>query len=177
MEQCAICLQEIKNDIGAFVPCGHCIHVNCYKEYLTNHRRKSGITGTIRHGSNYYYGDRIIDTSLPRCPLCLSNSTYFQRLYLSISNDDHGHDDTIPLTVPSSASSTVIDNSVHHHSLFETNRNWIEDQSWTNRHYPSLDHLHYVAKVQHQTMLIQHQVNIVQSQIADLNATNDRMSR
>jgi len=83
-EQCGICLQDLSHDIGAFVPCGHCIHVNCFKEYLADHRktsRKKLKRSSISHSDT----STTINSPLPRCPICLSGAVHFQRIFLTSS--------------------------------------------------------------------------------------------
>ena len=54
------------HSIGSTVPCGHCLHVHCWDEWMA---------ASMRHGSSY---------GRTKCPLCNSTTTGFVRLFLTI---------------------------------------------------------------------------------------------
>jgi hypothetical protein len=186
-EQCAICLQDLNNDIGTFVPCGHCIHVSCYKEYEANHQEKrltSGRSGQF--GSSFHGYNSSTSSTLPRCPVCLSSSTHFQRLYFSFGEHRCGDDNSTtpsapyPGTVLSSSSNTNpnVKDSTYSPFLgnYDHNRPGVEQdhRNTNNCQHLSMQHfahdLYHVARKQHQTMLIQREINLIQKQVADIHA-------
>jgi hypothetical protein len=216
VEQCSICLQELNNDIGTFVPCGHCIHVACFREYAANHHERL----VARSGGAVTRAG--VGAPLPRCPMCHSNPVHFQKIYLnaSPSKNEEAVDINVspqrvlstPITVNSST--TVVNTSNSESSLShgdednEHNANpavtissssstpndaYIssldeEDGRHEERVLPSLHHhhdgqyqdisqppltieyLHRVAFIQHQTMLLQRQTSLIQKQVADVHA-------
>ena len=79
--------------IGAAVPCGHCLHVHCWDEWMAASMRHRGGAGHHNHST-------ILST---KCPLCNCPTTAFARLFLNIptaathltihDNDDDDLDD------------------------------------------------------------------------------------
>mmetsp|Transcript_21511 Transcript_21511/g.32242 ORF Transcript_21511/g.32242 Transcript_21511/m.32242 type:complete len:196 (-) Transcript_21511:256-843(-) len=169
MEDCAICLQELSNDIiGTFVPCGHCIHVACFEEYRLRAQR-GGPAGTTKK-------------SFPDCPICLSHSIHFQRIYLSskyvtCTKDDEevpeAHKSTANCCSPPPTKKPRTNNSNSsirdHHSVPSSS---ISPETIHQRTRLSLEvlnrHLEYTAMAQYQTMLYQREVNMINTQILNL---------
>ena len=200
VDQCSICLKDLRDDIGTFVPCGHCIHVKCFKEYLANHRRKASMRRrNASHGSGHSHYDHSIDTSLPRCPLCLTSSTHFQKIYLNVSSSAQSENNAVPQQIASisnikiSAPSNLdpplspINQSRQTQHISNDNSPKPQEQDdaeqggvkvcW--RAYdtlPSLEELHQIALIQRHTMLIQREVNLIQRRYeADLHVATSRL--
>ena len=80
-QKCAICLEDLfsqqqqqqqptkvaSKQVGAVVPCGHCLHTDCFLEWGAFHRRQNMLT-TCR--------------ALPKCPLCNGPADTFVPLFL-----------------------------------------------------------------------------------------------
>ena len=87
-EQCAICLNALNlGDVGTFVPCGHCVHVECFKEYLVSYQSRTRANSDGRDEASSFPSTSMSPSScftnpLPRCPICLSDTLHFQRIYL-----------------------------------------------------------------------------------------------
>jgi Ring finger domain len=70
---CPICLEAIwapNYTVGTCVPCGHCIHVECYDSWKA---RGSNLEST-------------------KCPTCNTPSSTFCRLYVDLPRLNHGND-------------------------------------------------------------------------------------
>lgn len=82
-DQCVICLQDLRdNNIGTFVSCGHCIHCTCYQEYWMSYRKRIEEVAYRATGLSQPAGNH---NTIPRCPICQSQATSFQRIYVSLS--------------------------------------------------------------------------------------------
>ena len=85
VDECSICLQGLDSNIGAYVPCGHCIHIICFQEYLVTSKYKLNTQNAEVNGpstSIVIEGDPI-----PTCPVCRARYIYFQPLHLSLNRD------------------------------------------------------------------------------------------
>lgn len=67
-DKCPICLEELRSSIGTIIPCGHCLHVECF-EKLRNANGKNDHT-----------------SKLPRCPVCKHKSKKFVNLFLAFDD-------------------------------------------------------------------------------------------
>lgn len=174
VERCSICLQEMHNDIGTFIPCGHCIHVTCFKEYLANYQLQERRIQLSVAGSNQ---ENVVNLSsrdkIPKCPLCLSRSTGFQKIFLSLPKYSDQRRMNLanptpeivqqPLNIPPIAE---IHLNRHHPQAAALATCAHGYNTWNaDQYFLSLYHLRHVAIVQHQTMLIQRKINMIQRQV------------
>ncbi len=80
-DKCIICLEELKNNIGAISPCGHCFHRECFNALKKN-----------RCDNNDLSGDDSSSNKLPRCPVCKHKSKKFIDIFLTFEDPDESRD-------------------------------------------------------------------------------------
>lgn len=85
VDECSICLQGLESNIGTYVPCGHCIHIICFQEYLVTSKYKLNAQDEINVPSSSIM---IESDPIPKCPVCRSRYIYFQPLHLTFNRDE-----------------------------------------------------------------------------------------
>ncbi len=68
-DKCPICLEELRSSIGTIIPCGHCLHVECFEKL----RNANG-----KHDAS--------SSKLPRCPVCKHKAKKFVNLFLEFDS-------------------------------------------------------------------------------------------
>lgn len=152
VETCCICLQDLCDDIGSFVSCGHCVHRTCFKEYLATYQGQQELELSQQNYTRYR-------PPLPKCPLCLAIPTHFQPLYISFPKKISAI--TGPEYTTSDDSSRAPVEPYHHTPPAHS------EALYNIYQVPSIEQLQRVAKMQHNTMLIQTQINIIQNSFVD----------
>ena len=190
-DSCPICLMKLQKNIGCIVPCGHCIHVKCFHEYVHSHNLK--LMHALESNNTLDVDDYEDVNYVPTCPTCRTPILNFQRLFLEIDSkgsvDVDGAESACMQIDEETDSRRFSNQDDTQDTILQENEAGKFDKSSTNNttsqaipfKHPmtpneiyltnllkvSFEQSMRISMIQHQTMLIQNQVNRAQRQIIE----------
>lgn len=108
IDKCPICLEELRSNIGAITPCGHCMHRQCFQKLKEDYQSNDKFFNHD-HKNNH--------NQMPPCPVCKQTSNSFVPLYLTF---DQKADSTSTSTSTSNSNDENDDSSTNTDSIEES---------------------------------------------------------
>ena len=77
-DKCSICLDDLHDNIGVAVPCGHCLHRGCFESLKTDNASRVDNDDGIAENTEV----------MPRCPVCKKKIKKFYNVFMTFQHQD-----------------------------------------------------------------------------------------